>query len=119
MINFSQKHTKITTLYLLDKDQPKLGSQLRSALRGAKAVLVIPTLVSEFTAEENKPVFTNILKQLSKVSYLKKIIFGLDAATDEEALEFAGLLRKYGIRNHIIQHNEGAGFKGLYNKLIT
>jgi len=117
MIDFSQKHTKITTLYILDKDQHKLGPQLRSASRTARAVLVIPTLATEFTAEENRPTFINILKQLSKVSYLKKIIFGLDSATDEEALELAALLRKYGIRNYIIQHNEGVGLKTLYKRL--
>ncbi|MBA7579271.1 hypothetical protein ES708_21140 [subsurface metagenome] len=61
-------------------------------MRGKKAILVIPTLATEFTAEENRLVFTNILKQLGKVSYLKKIIFGLDAATDTEALELAAVL---------------------------
>jgi len=117
MIDFSQKHTKITTLYLLDKDQQKLGPKLRSASRGARAVLVIPTLATEFTAKENRPTFINILKQLGKVSYLRKIIFGLDSATDEEALELAALLRRYDVRNYIIQHNEGAGLKALYKRL--
>ncbi|MEA2014592.1 MAG: hypothetical protein U9N38_04725 [Thermodesulfobacteriota bacterium] len=116
MIDFSQKHARITTLYLLDKHQISLGPRLRSSLKGARAVLVIPMLASEFTAEENRPTFVNILKQLSKVSYLKKIIFGLDAATDEEALNLATLLQRYDIRNYIIQHNEGAGFKSLYKR---
>ena len=117
MINFSQKCRNITTLYLIDKDQQKLSPKLRAALRGKKAILVIPTLATEFTAEENRLVFTNILKQLGKVSYLKKIIFGLDAATDTEALELAALLKEYGIRNYIIQHNEGDRFKELYKRL--
>ncbi|MDO9515002.1 MAG: hypothetical protein Q7J01_02740 [Syntrophales bacterium] len=117
MMNFSQKCRDITTLYLIDKDQQKLGPKLRVNLRGKKAILVIPTLVTEFTAPENRPVFTNILKQLGKVSYLRKIVFGLDAATDTEALELAALLKEYGIRNYIIQHNEGDRFKELYKRI--
>jgi len=117
MMNFSQKCRNITTLYLVDKDRQKLGPRLRSAVRGKKAILVIPTLATEFTTEENRPVFTNILKQLGKVSYLRKIIFGLDAATDTEALGLATLLKEYGIRNYIIQHNEGERFKELYKRI--
>ena len=117
MINFSQKCRHITTLYLFDKDNQNLAPKIRSALRGYRAVLVIPTLATEFTAEENRPVFINILKQLGRISYLKKIIFGLDAATDKEAIELALLLKEQGIRNHIIQHNEGKRFKELYKKI--
>jgi len=117
VINFSQKCRNVTTLYLIDKDTQKLSPKLRAALGGKRAILVIPTLATEFTAEENRPVFTNILKQLSKVSYLRNIIFGLDAATDTEALELAALLKEHGIRNYIIQHNEGDRFKELYERI--
>ena len=79
MIDFSQTCRNITTLYLVDKNQQNLSPKLRAGVRGKKAVLVIPTLATEFTEEENRPVFINILKQLKKTSYLKKIIFGLDA----------------------------------------
>lgn len=117
MIDFSQTCRNITTLYLVDKNQQNLSPKLRAGVRGKKAVLVIPTLATEFTEEENRPVFINILKQLKKTSYLKKIIFGLDAATDTEALELATLLKEYGIRNYIIQHNEGDRFKELYKRI--
>ncbi len=117
MINFSQKCRDITTLYLIDKDQQKLGPKLRSSLQGKKAMLVIPTLATEFTLEENRPVFENILKQLGKVSFLRRIIFGLDRATDEEALALVVLLKKFGIRNYIIQHNEGERFRELYKRI--
>jgi len=116
MIDFSQTCRNITTLYLVDKNQQNLSPKLRAGVRGKKAVLVIPTLATEFTEEENRPVFINILKQLKKTSYLKKIIFGLDAATDTEALELATSLRIW-IRNYIIQHNEGDRFKELYKGL--
>jgi len=116
MLSFAQKNTKITTLHLLSKDVQDLRPKLRLGSRGKKTVLAVPTLATEFTLKENRPVFLNILKQLSKVSYLYRIIFGLDKATDEEALELAGLIEGYGIHNYIIQHNEGACFKNLYRK---
>ncbi len=117
MINFSQKCRKITTLYLIDKDQQNLGPKLRAGVRGKKAVLIIPALATEFTDPENRPVFINILKQIKRASYLNKIIFGLDAATDSEALELTDLLKEYRIRNYIIQHNEGERFRELYKRI--
>lgn len=117
MSSFSQKHTKITNLYLFGKGMEDLKPRIRKHATGKRAVLVIPSLATEFTEEENRPVFENILKQLSSVSYLYKIIFGLDGASDAEALELAGLIRSHGIKNYIIQHNQGTAFKEMYRKL--
>ena len=117
MSNFSQKHTKITNLYLFGKGMEDLKPRLRKHSADKRAVLVIPSLATEFTEEENKPVFQNILKQLSSVSYLYKIIFGLDGATNDEAVELSRLVTSYGIKNYIIQHNEGSAFKAVYKKL--
>ena len=89
MSNFSQKHTKITNLYLFGKGTEDLKPRIRKKASGKRSVLVIPALATEFTEPENRPVFENILKQLSSVSYLYKIVFGLDAANDDEALELA------------------------------
>lgn len=117
MLNFSQKNTKITTLYLLGKETEEIGPRLKLSSRRKKTVLIVPALATEFTLEENRPVFINILRHLSKTTYLSKIIFGLDKATDEEALELARLLKKHRIKNCVIQHNEGKGFKFLYQML--
>ena len=116
-MNFSQKNTKLTTLYLLSKGTEEIAPTLRLSSRRKKTILVVPALATEFTTEENRPVFVNILKQLSKVTYLSKIIFGLDKATDEEAVELAHLLKKYGIKNYVIQNNEGEGFKSIFKTL--
>jgi len=62
-------------------------------------------------------VFENILKQLSGTSYLSNIIFGLDRATEEEALRLDGLVQKYGLRNSVIQWNDGPGFSSIYDRL--
>lgn len=117
MLTFSQQHTKLTTFYLLGKETEEIGPRLRLSSRRKKTVLVVPTLSTEFTEEENRPVFINILKHLSRVTYLSRIIFGLDRATNEEALELARLLKRYGIKNYVIQHNEGEGFSSIYQIL--
>ena len=74
-------------------------------------------LASEFTNPENISVFENILKQLSDVTYLSRIIFGLDRASEKEALMLHDLIMKYKIRNHLIQWNDGPGFKAIYDQL--
>ena len=116
MSDFSQKHMKVTTLYLLGRDSRYLRPRLKLRARLKRPVLVVPTLATEFTLEENRPVFENIVSQLRNVSYLTHIIFGLDAATDDEALLLAEILKKGGIKNYLIQHNQGAGFTGIYDK---
>lgn len=117
MFTFSQKHTKLTSLYLYSGKSDELSPKLRKHARGKRPVLVIPTLATEFTLPEHRPVFLNILKQLSRVKYLYKIIFGVDAATDDETVELARLIKSYGIKNYIIQHNNGKGFTSLYEQL--
>ena len=117
MPNFAQKHTKITTFYLIEPTIFDLKPRLRVSSKWKKAVLVIPVLATEFTIDENRPVFENIIKQLKGVTYLSRIIFGLDRATDDEAIELADICKKHGLRNYLIQHNEGRGFKSIYNQL--
>ena len=116
MSNFSQKHTKITSLYLLGKENQYLRPRLRLKARQKRPVLVVPALATEFTLEENRPVFENIVRQLRNVAYLTKIIFGLDAATDDEALQLADILKQNGLKNYLIQHNQGPGFTAIYNQ---
>ena len=80
-------------------------------------MLVIPLLATEFTDPNNLPVFENILKQLRDVTYLSRIIFGLDRASEEEVLLLRDLIKKHGIRNFLIQWNDGPGFKSIYTQL--
>ena len=117
MSNLAQKHTKITSFYLLTKSNPKLRSELRQHSKWKKAVLVIPLLASEFTDAENRPVFENILKKLRSASYLSRIILGLDQADSSDARELARLVDHQGLKNCLIQHNDGPGFSAIYDKL--
>ena len=61
--------------------------------------------------------FKNILKQLKEVTYLSNIIIGLDRATEEEAFFLRDMLKEIGLKNWIIQWNDGEGFSGIYKKL--
>ena len=66
---------------------------------------------------ENRPVFENILSHLSKVQYLYRIIFGLDQASEDEALLLRDLLKQYQVKNYIIQWNDGPVFSQVYKVL--
>jgi len=79
--------------------------------------LIIPLLSREFTDPDNLPVFENILRQLRHITYLSKIIFGLDSASEEEAFQLRDLIKKHGIRNYLIQWNNGSGFRSIYKQL--
>jgi len=117
MSNFAQRHTKITTFYLLSKSNPALKSELRHHSKWKKAVLIVPLLASEYTDKANRPVFENILKQLRSASYLSRIILGLDQADAEDVRELARLLDRYELKNCLIQHNDGPGFSAIYDRL--
>lgn len=45
------------------------------------------------------------------------IIFGLDRAAEEDAFVLRDLIKSYGIRNSLIQWNDGSGFSGIYSQL--
>ena len=117
MSNFAQTHTRISTLYLLDEDSPRMELELLQHSKWKKAVLIIPLLATEYTLPENRPVFENIVKHLAGVSYLSQIIFGLDRASEDDARELAGILNDHKVQNYLIQHNDGPGFSSIYGKL--
>ena len=114
---FAQKHTKVTAFHVLGPHPEDIKTQLRFHSKWKKAVLVVPLLATEFTEEENLPVFKNIVKHLKDIKYLSHIIFGLDRATDEEARELVAIFKSYGLNNFLIQHNNGPGFSSIYEQL--
>ena len=106
------------TLEILGKqDRTKLKGQLRHAAKTKKPVLVMPCLATEYTLPENRPVFENILENLRQVKYLHRVIFGLDAATLEDAMLLRTLIRKYEIKDAFIQWNSGPVFSEIYKTL--
>lgn len=115
--DFSQHSGRITTFHILRQERKHLKTQLRLHSKWKKTVLVIPLLASEYTDPANQPTFQRILRQLKEVTYVSKIIFGLDRATEEEALGLKELIEGYDIKNYLIQWNDGPGFSAIYQKL--
>ncbi|MBW1801080.1 MAG: hypothetical protein JRJ85_10170 [Deltaproteobacteria bacterium] len=117
MSDFSQSRSQITTFHILKQDRKYLRSQLRLHSKWKKTVLIVPLLATEYTDPNNFPVFENILRQLRDTTYLSLIIFGLDGASEEEALFLNELIIKHGLRNAMIQWNSGPGFSAIYEQL--
>lgn len=115
--DFSQSSSQITTFHILRQDRKHLKAQLRLHSKWKKTVLVVPLLASEYTDPANLAIFQRILRQLKDVSYLSKIIFGLDRANEEEAFVLRDLIKEFDIKNHLIQWNDGPGFSGIYDTL--
>ncbi|MBN2468385.1 MAG: hypothetical protein JXD19_09575, partial [Deltaproteobacteria bacterium] len=114
---FSQQHSKISTFYLLTRENQQMKAELRQQGRNKKAVLIIPVLATEFTMPENRPVFERIVHQIKDATYLSKIIFGLDGATTGEAEQLERILHHYNLKNYLIQHNDGDHFASFYHTL--
>jgi glucosyl-3-phosphoglycerate synthase len=51
------------------------------------------------------------------MAYLSSVIFGLDDASEADAFALKDLIKSSGIRNYLIQWNNGPGFKGIYKQL--
>jgi glucosyl-3-phosphoglycerate synthase len=117
MSNFAQKHTKITSFYLVSKTHPTMKPELRHHSKWKKAVLVVPLLASEYTDSENRPVFEHILRQLRSVTFVSRIIFGLDDADTADVRELIRLIDLYKLKNCLVQHNDGPGFTSIYKQL--
>jgi glucosyl-3-phosphoglycerate synthase len=54
---------------------------------------------------------------LKDIPYLSRIIFGLDKASEKEAFKLRDLIAEHKIKNHLIQWNNGPGFKSIYERL--
>lgn len=116
MPDFSQKHTKITTFTQL-VEQTDLHAVLKLHSRWKRPILVVPSLATEFNNDQNRPIFENIIRELSSIDYLYKVVIGLDQATEEDVRLARRILIENGVDNFFLQWNDGPGFKGLYNKL--
>ncbi|MFH1057697.1 MAG: hypothetical protein V1797_03325 [Pseudomonadota bacterium] len=116
MPSFAQTHSRVTTYYLLEEHQDLLG-RLVHAGRWKKPVLIVPALASEFTHPENRPVFENIVTELAGADYLAHVIFGLDAATEEDVRLCKRILDAAGLKNYVIQWNDGPAMSAIYDQL--
>ncbi|MCB2193618.1 MAG: mannosyl-3-phosphoglycerate synthase, partial [Deltaproteobacteria bacterium] len=116
MPSFAQTHSRVTSYYVL-QDKQDILQQLVHAARWKKPVLIVPALASEFTDPENRPVFENIVAELAGAKYLAHVIFGLDQASEDDVRTCTDICQKGGLKNYIIQWNDGPAVSGIYQML--
>ncbi len=116
MPSFAQTHARVTTYYTL-QDEVDLLPQLRHMARWKKPVLIVPALATEFSDPNNLPVFENIVSELASAEYLAHVIFGLDAASEEEVRQLTRILQARGLKNYVIQWNDGPPMSAIYDLL--
>lgn len=108
----------VTTFRILvDQNRQRLEVKLHQYADANKPILIVPLLASEYVEPENLPVFENILSNLARAKYLDKIIFGLDQASESEALLLCELLAKHRINQAVVQWNDGPVFSKIYRML--
>ena len=102
---------------LINQDRQHLAEVLKQHATINTPILIVPLLASEYTLSENRPIFENILANLSQAEYLDKIIFGLDQASESEMQLLKDLIDKHNIRRAVIQWNDGPVFSDIYKML--
>ncbi|CUI74217.1 hypothetical protein [Cognatishimia activa] len=112
MADFHQ-NGNITTLHDLRVRSPEdLEMELRTFAETRKISLILPCLYSELEGEA----MPHILEELSKVSYLHRIIIGLDAA-DEAQFRHAKAFFEGLNQNHIVIWNDSPRMLALGDRL--
>jgi len=114
MADFHQ-NGNITTLHnLRTRSVGELTSELQSFAQTRKMSLVLPCLYSELETDA----MPRILDELSKVTYLHRIIIGLDRA-DEAQYRHAKEFFKELNQNHLVIWNDSPRMKALGEKLVA
>ncbi|QDY71470.1 glycosyl transferase [Qingshengfaniella alkalisoli] len=114
MADFHQNGNIATIHNLRTRSVEELHYELETFAQTRKISLILPCLFSELEG----PALSNILKELSEVPYLHRIIIGLDRATEEQyryAREFFSILPQ----NHIVIWNDSPRMLELGDRLDT
>jgi glucosyl-3-phosphoglycerate synthase len=112
MADFHQ-NGNITTLHdLRSRSQDMLAHEVSVFAASRKITLILPCLYSELEG----PALPGILAELSKVSYLHRIIIGLDAA-DEAQYRKARAFFKVLPQNHVVIWNDGPRMSAIMDEL--
>ncbi|MEM6383259.1 MAG: glycosyl transferase [Pseudomonadota bacterium] len=112
MADFHQ-NGNITTLHDLRARRPEILAHEVSVLAASRKVsLILPCLYSELEG----PALPGILAQLSKITYLHRIIIGLDAA-DEQQFRTARSFFKVLPQDHTVIWNDGPRMTAILDQL--
>ena len=114
MADFHQNGNIATLHNLRTRSTAELDAELAAFAQSRKISLILPCLYSELEGDA----MPHILAELSKVSYLHRIIIGLDRADETQFRHaksfFAGLNQ-----NHIVIWNDSPRMKALGARLET
>lgn len=112
MADFFQNGVITTLQRLGDRTLDSLEKELNAFAKRHHMVLLLPALYSEFQT----PAMHKIIEELKSVTYLHKIILGLDQATKEQFEEVKELMSALPCQVDILW-NDGPRIKELYNEL--
>ncbi|WP_394179975.1 glycosyl transferase [Yoonia maritima] len=112
MVDFHQNGNIATLHNLRTRSLSEMTYELETFAQSRKMSLILPCLYSELETDA----MPNILAELSKVTYLHRIIIGLDRATEEQFRHakkfFEGLNQ-----NHVVIWNDSPRMKALESRL--
>lgn len=112
MVDFHQNGNIATLHNLRTRTVEDLTHELQVFAPSRKISLVLPCLYSEL----DTPAMPRIVSELSKVTYLHRIIIGLDRA-DEAQFRSARTFFQNLNQNHIVIWNDSPRMKALENRL--
>jgi len=112
MADFHQNGTITTLQKLGDRSLASLEEELSRFAKHHGMVLLLPALYSEF----DTPAMTTILKELRHVTYLKKIILGLDCADAAQFADVKARMRHLNVPVDVVW-NDGPRIQALYKTL--
>ncbi|WP_106745292.1 glycosyl transferase [Yoonia maritima] len=114
MVDFHQNGNIATLHNLRTRSHEEMTYELETFAQSRKMSLILPCLYSELETDA----MPNILAELSKVTYLHRIIIGLDRATEDQFRHakkfFEGLNQ-----NHVVIWNDSPRMKALEARLDT
>ncbi|MEH6647241.1 glycosyl transferase [Sulfitobacter sp.] len=113
MVDFHQNGNTATLHNLRTRGLEDLAYELETFAQSRKMSLILPCLYSELETEA----MPNILAESSKVTYLHRIIIGLDKA-DADQYRLARQFFKGLNQNHIVIWNDSPRMKELEARLV-
>ena len=114
MADFFQNGVITTLQKLGERSLEELESELESYAKRHHMVLLLPALYSEFET----PAMHKIIEELKNVTYIHKIILGLDCATKEQFEEVKKLMSVLPCPVDVLW-NDGPRIKELYADLTS
>lgn len=114
MADFFQNGVVTTLQNLGDRTLEDLEAELKGFSKRRGMVLLLPALYSEFET----PAMHKIIEELKNVTYLYKIILGLDKATKEQFEEVKKLMSVLPCQVDVLW-NDGPRIKELYAELTS